>query len=55
MLRFSNELPSMQTRFDLTQADIPKQRGNLLPDFPEPLPPLHPGPKDVQATRRRWR
>ena len=36
----------MQTRFDLTQADIPKQWYNLLPDFPEPLPPpLHPGTK----------
>lgn len=34
----------MQTRFDLTQADIPKQWYNLLADFPEPLPPpLHPG------------
>lgn len=33
----------MQTRFDLTQADIPKAWYNLLPDFPEPLPPpLHP-------------
>ena len=33
----------MQTRFDLTQADIPKSWYNLLPDFPEPLPPpLHP-------------
>lgn len=36
----------MQTRFDLTQADIPKQWYNLLADFPEPLPPpLHPGTK----------
>ncbi len=36
----------MQTRFDLTQADIPKAWYNLLPDFPEPLPPpLHPGTK----------
>lgn len=34
----------MQTRFDLTQADIPKQWYNLLADFPEPLPPpLDPG------------
>jgi tryptophan synthase beta chain len=34
----------MQTRFDLTQADIPKQWYNLNADFPEPLPPpLHPG------------
>lgn len=37
----------MQTRFDLTQADIPKQWYNLLADFPEPLPPpLHPGTKE---------
>ena len=37
----------MQTRFDLTQADIPKQWYNLLPYFPEPLPPpLHPGTKE---------
>lgn len=36
----------MQTRFDLTQADIPKQWYNLNADFPEPLPPpLHPGTK----------
>ncbi|MFO1477357.1 MAG: TrpB-like pyridoxal phosphate-dependent enzyme [Verrucomicrobiota bacterium] len=36
----------MQTRFDLTQADIPKSWYNLLADFPEPLPPpLHPGTK----------
>ena len=36
----------MQTRFDLTQAEIPKSWYNLLPDFPEPLPPpLHPGTK----------
>lgn len=34
----------MQTRFDLTQSDIPKTWYNLLADFPEPLPPpLHPG------------
>jgi tryptophan synthase beta chain len=34
----------MQTRFDLTPADIPKTWYNLLADFPEPLPPpLHPG------------
>ncbi len=33
----------MQTRFDLTQADIPQSWYNLLADFPEPLPPpLHP-------------
>jgi tryptophan synthase beta chain len=36
----------MQTRFDLTQADIPKTWYNLLTDFPQPLPPpLHPGTK----------
>src|SRR5436190_8109463 len=37
----------MQTRFDLTQADIPKTWYNLLADFPEPLPPpLHPGTRE---------
>jgi tryptophan synthase beta chain len=37
----------MQTRFDLTQNDIPKNWYNLLSDFPEPLPPpLHPGTKE---------
>ena len=37
---------SMQIRFTLSQADIPKQWYNLLADFPEPLPPpLHPGTK----------
>jgi tryptophan synthase beta chain len=37
----------MQTRFDLTQGDIPNAWYNLLPDFPEPLPPpLHPGTKE---------
>lgn len=36
----------MQTRFDLTQADIPKTWYNLLADFPQPMPPpLHPGTK----------
>jgi len=36
----------MQTRFDLTQADIPNAWYNLLADFPEPLPPpVHPGTK----------
>jgi tryptophan synthase beta chain len=36
----------MQTRFDLTQKDIPSTWYNLLTDFPEPLPPpLHPGTK----------
>src|ERR1051326_5133347 len=37
----------MQTRFDLTQSDIPSAWYNLLADFPEPLPPpLHPGTKE---------
>jgi tryptophan synthase beta chain len=37
----------MQTRFDLTQDDIPKSWYNLLADFPQPLPhPLHPGTKE---------
>jgi tryptophan synthase beta chain len=37
---------AMQTRFDLTQADIPKTWYNLLADFPQPLPPpLHPATK----------
>jgi tryptophan synthase beta chain len=37
---------SLQTRFTLGQADIPKAWYNLLTDFPEPLPPpLHPGTK----------
>ena len=37
----------MQTRFDLTQKDIPTSWYNLLTDFPEPLPPpLHPGTKE---------
>ena len=36
----------MRTRFELTQADIPRTCYNLLADFPEPLPPpLHPGTK----------
>ena len=36
----------MQTRFDLTQKDIPRTWYNLLHDFTEPLPPpLHPGTK----------
>jgi tryptophan synthase beta chain len=36
----------MQTRFDLTQADIPRTWYNLLADFPKPMPPpLHPGTK----------
>ena len=38
---------SQNTRFTLSQADIPKQWYNLLADFPEPLPPpLHPGTKE---------
>lgn len=38
---------SAQTRFTLTQSDIPKQWYNLLADFPEPLPPpLHPGTRE---------
>jgi tryptophan synthase beta chain len=37
---------STQTRFTLTQADIPTHWYNLLADFSEPLPPpLHPGTK----------
>jgi len=37
----------MQTRFDLTQADIPRAWYNLNADFPEaPPPPLHPGTKE---------
>lgn len=40
----------MQTRFDLTQKDIPRTWYNLLPDFPEPLPPpLHPGTKQPMS------
>jgi tryptophan synthase beta chain len=38
---------SQQTRFDLTQADIPAAWYNLNADFPEPLPPpLHPSTKE---------
>ncbi len=34
------------TQYSLPQSDIPKQWYNILPDFPEPLPPpLHPGTK----------
>ena len=34
------------TRFDLKQSDIPTHWYNILPDYPEPLPPpLHPGTK----------
>ncbi|HUC83810.1 MAG TPA: TrpB-like pyridoxal phosphate-dependent enzyme [Candidatus Acidoferrales bacterium] len=37
---------SQNTRFDLTQADIPAAWYNLNADFPEALPPpLHPGTK----------
>lgn len=35
---------SQKTRFTLPQSEIPTQWYNILPDFPEPLPPpLHPG------------
>ncbi len=34
----------MQTRFDLSQNDLPQQWYNIQADLPEPLPPtLHPG------------
>jgi len=37
----------LQTRFDLTQKDIPGQWYNIAADFPEPMaPPLHPGTKE---------
>ncbi|MFN3408202.1 MAG: TrpB-like pyridoxal phosphate-dependent enzyme [Limisphaerales bacterium] len=37
---------STQTRFTLSQSEIPQAWYNLLADFPEPLPPpLHPGTK----------
>jgi tryptophan synthase beta chain len=37
---------SEQTRFVLTQKDIPTHWYNILADFPEPMaPPLHPGTK----------
>ncbi len=37
---------SQPTRFTLQQSDIPQQWYNILPDYPEPLPPpLHPGTK----------
>ncbi len=37
---------SNNTRFDLTQKDIPTHWYNILPDFPVPMPPpLHPGTK----------
>jgi tryptophan synthase beta chain len=37
---------SLPIRFTLSQSDIPTHWYNLLPDFPEPLPPpLHPGTK----------
>jgi len=37
---------SARTRFTLSQEDIPTHWQNLLPVFPEPLPPpLHPGTK----------
>lgn len=35
---------SQNTRFTLPQSEIPTQWYNILPDYPEPLPPpLHPG------------
>lgn len=38
---------SQQIRFSLSQSDIPTHWYNILPDFPEPLPPpLHPGTKE---------
>lgn len=38
---------SQQTLFNLPASEIPKQWYNLLPDFPEPLPPpLHPGTRE---------
>jgi tryptophan synthase beta chain len=38
---------SQQTRFTLSQKDIPSRWYNLNADFPEPLPPpLHPGTKE---------
>ncbi len=40
----------MRTRFDLTEADIPRQWYNLLADLPEPPPPpLHPGTRQPVA------
>ncbi len=37
---------STRTHFTLTQDDIPTHWYNILPDFPEPMPPpLHPGTK----------
>ncbi|NTV74872.1 MAG: TrpB-like pyridoxal phosphate-dependent enzyme [Holophaga sp.] len=37
----------LQTRFDLTQKDIPGQWYNIAADFPEPMaPPLHPGTRE---------
>src|ERR1041384_1458096 len=37
---------SQAIRFTLPQAEIPTHWYNLLPDFPQPLPPpLHPGTK----------
>jgi tryptophan synthase beta chain len=38
---------SQPTQFTLTQADIPQKWYNILPHFPEPLPPpLHPGTRE---------
>jgi tryptophan synthase beta chain len=45
--RLNPSVQMMQTRFDLTQADIPEQWYNLNADFPEPIPPpVHPGTKE---------
>ena len=36
-----------RTKFNLDEKDMPTQWYNVLPDFPEPLPPeLHPGTKE---------
>ena len=46
--QFNAIVQNMQTRFDLTQADIPKQWYNLAADLPTPLqPPLGPDGKPV--------
>jgi tryptophan synthase beta chain len=38
---------SQPTQFTLSQADIPSHWYNILPNFPEPMPPpLHPGTKE---------
>ena len=41
---------SQPTRFTLPQTEIPKQWYNILPEYPEPLPPpLHPGTKQPMS------